>query len=116
MNRPTDEMTGRVMAFAYFSTYDPEVSYADIFDESSSRYTTDPRDDTDAALELLHWLINNASCFTGLSARPNHWRLEGPWGLKGEADMVGHIELPISGQPFRYEIVALAIKVMEMKE
>jgi len=70
----------------------------------------DPRDCTDAALELLRWAGTNY--IQGFSI---NGQMDGRWFLDA-CDEDYQRFLPCSGQPFRYAVVSLAIEVMEIKE
>jgi len=68
-------------------------------------FTEDPRDHTDAALELLHHLCCNFGDITTLGHK---WYFR----VFGANISDAHTPIPISGEPFRYAIVALAAKVL----
>ena len=61
----------------------------------------DPRDDTDAALELLHWVLTR-----GPNAGSLNSNRKGGWQAKYAEHM------PVTGQPFRDEVCKLAVEVM----
>ncbi len=83
----------------------------------------DPRDDTDAALELLGWLdakdliadveIDYYWTETADGIKGSCWEVElcenDPEIGMGEVE---YVHLPLSGEPFRYAVVALCVKVM----
>lgn len=116
-NRPTDEHTEQVVAEWYKSECPPDNTDTDFYNnfwidngtvfastrdhpETKDGYCLDPRDDTDAALELWNYIEWNYGKRIDVHQ-------DGGWRTSLCEDM-----LPISGQPFRYAIVNLAIKVM----
>ena len=109
--RPTDEATRDMIAEwkgkMLFKGMDGKWGH-----EPKDGRLPDPRDDTDAALELLHWVVGTTDC--GYYWSSSGWNAhledtEDPLGNPVEGDR--HI-IPISGQPFRYAVVALAIRVI----
>lgn len=121
MTRPTDNQTGQVVAEKEgwdevphldlnFGTqpffYIGEETEENCIARWCRTNCLDPRDDTDTALELLHWIVTG-HVGIGLIECDAGWCV----GLFEET-----VILPISGQALRYAIVNLAIKVMEIKD
>ena len=65
-------------------------------------FVFDPRTDTNAALELLHWLVNRTQGI-GFWWKPKSWVFDLP---------TGNIDVPISGQPMRTAVCWLAAEVL----
>lgn len=105
--RPTDEATAKVVS-EWKDT--PPLQYEDngfsgwFFAMTAPKAQVqylDPRDDTDAALELLHWLLLNE--MEGLS----YPQLGGGYYIGTD-----HYIPATSGPDFRYAVVNLAVRVM----
>lgn len=111
-DRPTDTDTARVVAKwkgadkAECFDCDGTLHFVRWWIDGVVRNTIDdPRDDTDAALELLHWVIREQG-LSGVGVYAG-WHVEISGG-----DFHHACYLPISGEPFRHAVVALAIKVL----
>jgi len=131
--RPRDEITGKVVAKQYgrdhvthsggvFCLFNDEdvgkhypataTSKETYFLKNSGLYIDkDPRDDTDAALELL-WFLDDISTFEIIADVRGD---QTGWSVR-KWDGIPMPFIPISGQPFRYAVVALAAKVLGVDE
>ena len=101
-DRPTDKDTAEVVA--WWNGHDCLRFNEGVFDDPChmERVYLDPRDDTDAALELLHWVVNQS----------NRWGFW--WDGKGwvfDSKETGNIRVSIAGEPFRNAVVRLAVEV-----
>ena len=114
--RPSDEATAKVVSecndlphphlhYEYCNKTDVGW-FIDPSDEDTDEYP-DPRDDDGAALGLLNRTLSEHKALYNIQP-DDGWRIY--YGM--------HILalIPISGQPFRYAVVALAIKVMGIEE
>jgi len=128
MTRPTDEITGKVIAKQHDWQYEPRIEHgtpklrkigghndwraplSNLTGDDDVDYVADPRDDTDAALELLHHIgreiNNNGVMQINANDETDAWYLWNYWN----GDDYGY--LPISGEPFRYAVVNLAADVL----
>lgn len=119
-DRPSDADTARVVAEQHGEPH-PHLHYKYcnktdtgwFFDPSSmdSGEYADPRDDPDAALELLGHLRLRKTMPVRVELDP----VEGDWVVcywpSGDRNPTV-LHLPLSSEPFRYAVVALAVKVM----
>jgi hypothetical protein len=112
-DRPTDELTARVVAEwmgweKAYKTWDSDVFKSDrerhvpFADNDHIQRCPDPRDDTNAALRLLGWVRTGYASQTQLAEDGRHWLVYTERGTKA---------IPLSGEPFRYSVVALAGEV-----
>ena len=130
IQRPSDEVTGRVVAewkgWSSTEHYVPDT-YDDfqrcIFHNGEidecyeyTKYIQDPRDDTDTALELLQWFVDRlVKGGEHLSLRVS---LTGVWFLWVEynhdptRDGYAMTTLPTSGEQFRYAVVELVAEIL----
>lgn len=123
-DRPTNEMTAKVVAKWKGWGYEPRIEHGSpLLNEGLRRWQApladrtgndadlvlDPRDDTDAALELFHWVIEKFSYDDELERQDDGWIF---WP-DPEGDGV---KVPISGQPFRHAVVGLAARVLGVDE
>jgi len=110
--RPSDEITGKVVAkqYGFSGAKGPFWRGWNAFQSIEAPYTIvkDPRYDTDAALELLHWLMwDRDDSALSINPRRNEWEV-----YCNDTDMP-YDRPPISGQPFRYAVVAFAARVLK---
>jgi hypothetical protein len=109
--RPTDELAAKVVAKWRGVAIEPDEHTARWLRWTAGR---DPRDHTDAALELMGWLHS----YQSVHASTVDWGKGAKWqveDLSHERDQNVQ-DIPISGQPFRYAVVALAAKVLGVEQ
>jgi len=130
MTRPSDEITGEVVAKWYEAVNPPTGKYTDYYNrfwiengevwastrdhpDTKDYYENDPRDDESAALELLRHTLNSMG---------KHYAMlpdggDGGWMIfdtdKGDDFWIFN---ETSGPTFRYAVVRLAAKVMGIEE
>ena len=123
--RPTDEETARVAAWQYKDEKaykDFRVEYFEevrqiisavfcdrITGEKDILFSEDPRDDTDTAMEMLHHAMKQMKTKVAIDIHKGgeSWVV---FDWDNDSDIK---ELPISGAPFRYAVVNLALEIME---
>lgn len=123
-NRPSDETTGKVVAKKagwdkYNTTTAGRLHPLMVFHNGDMNAAqipqVDPRDDTDAALELLGWIVSSQGFEIDQDWDSDETRQDG-WVVYREKpyDMgyVHYTWLPFSGEPFRHAVVELAAKVL----
>lgn len=125
-DRPSDETTGKVVAKKagwdkYNTTTAGRLHPLMVFHNGDMNAAqipqVDPRDDPNAALELLGWLRNNTKANISMGERGFHLRT-GSWrsaktGMRATFGSVDDDSLaPYGGQPFRYAVVEFAAKVL----
>ena len=125
MSRPSDEMMVEVVkvwqgwgeSYCFPARYPGQISCFRPKDDYDAEYVKDPRDDTDAALELLGWLLGQMETKDqGTDYLLEHdvgWTVMRYTGY-GHPEGTLH-ELPISGEPFRYAVCNLAVEVVKNK-
>lgn len=107
--RPTDEVTGKVVAKKE-GWGDDSVRYSNLNGEgcfytvnTRSGEVDDPRDSDQATMELLWSLELNLMWMYPCNALP-----DGGWAIHNNM-------IPISGPAFRYAVVHLAAKILEVE-
>ena len=123
-DRPTDKDTAEVVA--WWRGWERATSHGyDWIDANDTALahgvyrslTNNPLDDTDAALELLGWLLGQMETKDqGTDYLLEHdagWTVMRYTGY-GHPEGTLH-ELPISGEPFRYAVCNLAVEVVKNK-
>ncbi len=84
--------------------------------DSSHGFVHDPRDDTDAALDLLHGLTDYLDIEhkddKAMYVMSHGFDGKGIWTIWDSSISNDYHSIPLSGQPFRYAVVRLAAKVM----
>ena len=113
-NPPPDEIMGKVVA--KWKGWDDSIPVGKgLWNDSHmlvqgkppyDNATEDPRDDPNAALELLHWLVNRTQGI-GFWWKPKSWVFDLP---------TGNIDVPISGQPMRTAVCWLAAEVLGVED
>lgn len=103
MSRPSDEMMVEVGVAWKDAKPLQDIEYFRPWWEANCGL--DPRDDTDAALELLHWSIHRK----GLCS----FRSKVGWSLVDLTpfSVISQTIIPLSGEPFRYAVCNLAVEI-----
>lgn len=113
--RPSDDVTGKVVARQLgLKGADANLTVGwcnkagdSWLEDPEGREYADPRDDTDAALELLRHIECTAS-----NLRIDEVHEDSTFYKWDE----GSISIPVSGEPFRYAVVHLAARVWGIQE
>jgi len=115
MSRPTDEITGKVVAKWMGwegAAYEPEpcMGHKTVFSAVPTPGThpiicPDPRTDDGAAMRLLHHIASKGPYVKML------WN-EHEWFMSDHESKLDLVSIPISGEPFRYAVVNLAADVL----
>lgn len=113
--RPSDEVTAGVVAKQHSLAGDDPLTYGSglfHYDYYNDVYA-DPRNDTDAALELL-WSVMDSEQMSHIGGECMQPFLQGKWSLGSDVyrEWKQYTTIPASGQPFRYAVVHLAAKVL----
>lgn len=113
MKRPTDEATAKVVAkwkgwMPNDIDMDNDGCFGVEYGNDSTSWCPDPRDDPDEAMKLLHYIMDR------YGNRDTMRCLRDGWEYTDANDVVRFI--PISGDPLRFAVVHLAIKVLETKD
>ena len=124
--RPTDEDTARVVAWQHGKTTKRMMAlnrngwyhHPRKDSDKITHLSKDPRDDTDAANDLLHSILSKYNANGPLylmGTKAGAGGRDGWCTVSEESDgsHMLHTIQGISGQPFRYAVVNLALEIME---